>query len=120
MTGCPSVRPRCSRRRRPPRLHIGRVSYIGIGGMLVQTHIARRLDEGDLWQGSVLDIGHQLRSGSKLIRHVIEDILSIGELVQVAFPVKAGWRGTATRVRMDIDFPAYAVVLQKLDDGFIR
>src|SRR2546428_6783279 len=88
--------------------------------MLVQTHIARRLDEGDLWQGSVLDIGHQLRSGGKLIRHVIEDILSIGELVQVALPVKAGWRSTATRVRMDIDFPAYAVVLQKVDDGFIR
>jgi len=53
--------------------------------MLVQTHIARRLDEGDLWQRSVLDIAHQLRSGGKLIRHVIETY-SIDELVQVALP----------------------------------
>ena len=101
------------------RLHAGCVRRVHSWGVLIETHVTRRLDEGHLRQRPVLHVGRQLRRGGKLIRQVVEHVRSVGELAQVAMRVQAGTSGAATRIRVHIDFPAYAVVLHKLEDGLI-
>src|ERR1035437_1330166 len=90
--------------------------------MLIQSSAGGRLDQRNLGQSSILQIGRKVRYRHQILRQgrAVDYGLSVTELIDVGIVVEAcGSRsgGATCAVGIDIDLPADARVLQLLENG---
>ena len=89
--------------------------------MFIEAGVLGRLNQSDLWQGSVLQIGEVLRYWSDVLRILSRDCLAPLKILYGTQGDEAGrivWRaGARTFLRVHIDFPADSGGLELLKDG---
>src|SRR5437763_5535549 len=87
--------------------------------MFIEPDVRRRLDQRYLRQRAVLQVLKVLIDGRQILRELIDDRPAVSELVDVTQRQQAGGAGATGLIRMNVNLPSDAVVLQQLKNSLV-